>query len=390
MGAMRVGFNYPWSFDKYGLQIGPFTASGDPPWDAERDPILGKPVPKFKLPPLFDNVARNLRELSAMGITIVRWFLVANGVNYGRAPQRQVVQEDGTNKTVWRFTPPATTDPRYTFHLRELLKVFRAAKMQIIPSFLDYAFAGDSVDPDPYGNADCGRADCIRDKAKRSALLNGLFLDLLLATREFKDVIYAWEVMNEPVWMLVPPVDPKLPLWDNAAKHAADGKPMLRWPIVQTPDLHDFLAEAIQLIELNGFASTVGHRFYNDLQSLPTGNRPQYHYYAKTITKYGLSFGDVANLPAFNGDPPPFLGEFASDQASSDKNKPWPDLSGKTDSTLERLKFLESRGCPLCLVWPDLGGRGNCEPLYSGAPIKCDPIKLHPKTIEQIKKYLGK
>lgn len=387
---MRVGFNYPWSFNKYGLQIGPYTASGDAAWDADRDAVLGKPLPKFKLPPLFDNLTRNLQELSAMGISVVRWFLISNGVNYGRAPVRQVVKEDGTLKTVWRFTLPVTTDPRYTFHLRELFKVFRAARMQIIPSFVDFPFAGDADEPDPNGLAEGGRADCIRDKAKRTAFLNGMFLDLLVASREFKDVIYAWEVMNEPVWMLFPPIDPKLPMWSKAARNAAAGKPMLRWPIVMQQDLHDFLAEAVQLIELNGFASTVGHRFFDDLQRLPTGNRPQYHYYSKTKTKFGMSFGDPPNLSEFKGAPPPFLGEFASDQASSDQNQPWPDLAGKTDSTLERLKLLDSKGCPLCLIWPDLGGRGDCEPLYTDGPKKCDPIKLHPKTIEQIKKYLGK
>jgi len=388
---MKVGFNYPWSFDKYGLQIGPFTAPGDPAWDADRDPILGKPLPKFKLPPLFANVARNLQELSAMGIGVVRWFLIANGVNYGRAPQRRVVTEDGIKKTVWNFTLPATTDPRFTLHLRELLKAFRAAKMQIIPSFIDFAFAGDSHDPDSNGLAERGRADCIRDKAKRSAFLNGIFLDLLVASRDFKDVIYAWEVINEPVWMLLPPIDRKLPIWDNAAGHADAGKPLLRWPIVMTQDLSDFLSEAIQLIELNGFPSTVGHRFFDNLQGLPTGNRPQFHYYAKTAGKYGLSFGDPTTLPEFKGNPAPILGEFGSDRASADQSKPWPDFAGKIDSTLERLKLIESKGCQLCLIWPDLGGATEkCDPIYPGGPRKCDPIKLHPDTIAQIKKYTGK
>jgi hypothetical protein len=391
---MKVGFNYPWSFDKYGLQIGPFTASGDPSWDADRDPILKKPVPQFKLPPLFTNVRRNLQELSAMGVSVVRWFLIANGVNYGRAPVRRTVTEGSTTNTVWDFTLPATVDPRFTFHLRELLKIFRAEHMQIIPSFIDFAFVGDSGDPDANGLAERGRADCIRDKVKRSAFLNGIFLDLLLASREFQDVIFAWEVINEPIWMLLPPVDPKLPIWDNAAKHAAAGKPLLRWPIVMTSDLSDFLTEAIQLIELYKFPSTVGHRFANDLQNLPTGNRPQFHYYAKTRTFSGFSVGDPTSLPEFKGNPPPFLGEFASDKASAAQSTPWPELSGttgKTDTTLDRLKLIESKGCELCLIWPDLGGATDkCDPIYSGGPRKCDPIKLHPDTIAQIKKYTGK
>ena len=387
---MRVGFNYPWSYDKYGLQIGPYTASGDAAWDADRDPMRGTPLPKFKLPPLFDNLSRNLQELAAIGISVVRWFLISNGVNYGRAPTRKVVKDGSSTNTVWQFTAPATTDPRYALHLRELLKVFRANKMQIIPSFVDFPMVGDAPDPDPNGLAFGGRADLIRDKAKRTAFLNGIFLDLLMASRDFKDVIYAWEVMNEPAWMLFPPFDAKLPIWKYAAQNQAAGKPLLRWPIVMQQDLADFLDEAIELIDLNGFASTVGHRFYGDLARLPTGTRPQYHYYAKVVAKAGLNLGDPTTLAAFDGESPPFLGEFASDQASPEQSQPWPELAGKTDSTLERLKLLESKGCPLCLIWPDLAGRGDCEPLYAGGSRKCDPIKLHPKTIEQIRKYLGK
>ncbi|MFL6593230.1 MAG: hypothetical protein ACJ8GK_11075, partial [Luteimonas sp.] len=394
--VMRVGFNYAWAWDRYGMQIGPYTASGDAAWDADRDPIVGKPLPRFKLPTLFDNLARNLQELSAIGISVVRWFLIANGSNYGRGPWRRIVDEGSTKASVWEFTLPRTTDPRYTFHLRELLKAFRAAKMQIIPSFVDFPLAGDSPPPDANGLAFGGRADLIRDKAKRTAFLNGIFLDLLVASREFKDVIYAWEVMNEPSWMLNPPLDDKLPMWSFAADNAKKtGKPLLRWPMVTQQDLSDFLTEAIQLIQLNGFASTVGHRFFDDLTRLPTGSLPQYHYYAKKVTKAGLSFGDPDSIAPFKGEPAPFLGEFASDQASAEQSKPWPDLSGKTETTLERLKLLESKGCQLCLIWPDLAGRNPsapepCAALYDGGPVKCDPIKMHPKTVEQIKKYLGK
>ena len=87
-----------------------------------------------------------------------------------------------------------------------------------------------------------------------------------------------------------------------------------------------------------------------------------------------------------------FSGEFASDKASPDQNQPWPDLAGKSDfGAPKRLKLLESKGCPLCLVWPDLAGNGvgDCSLLYPNGPTKCDALKLHPSTIAQIKTYTG-
>ncbi|HTN72546.1 MAG TPA: hypothetical protein VMO00_15810 [Methylomirabilota bacterium] len=386
---MKVGFNYQ-AWNTYGLQIGPYTGANDPTWDAERDGLSGKRPPKFPLPPLFNNLSRNLSELRSIGISVVRWFLLGNGVVYGKAARRTVIQEDGQPKTIWRFTPPLAIDPRFAFHFREMLSVFRTAKMQLIPSLVDYQLAGDSEAPDPNGLAYGGRADCIRMQSVRSQFINGILLDLVLVAREFKDVIYAVEVMNEPIWTLLPPVSDKLPIWDRAKKNLDKGNPVLRWPIVSAGELSDFLTEAISVIKLNDLPSTVGHRFYNDLQFLPVGDLPQFHYYAKNLNISGFSTGDPSTIPEFKGNPAPFLGEFASDKAHADQNQPWPDL-GKSNTTLDRLKFLESKGCPLCLIWPDLDGKGlqDCSPLYPGGPTKCDPLKLHPETIAQIKTYTG-
>jgi len=388
---MKVGFNYAWAWERYGMQVGPYVTPNDAAWDAYTDFLSGRPVPRFLPSPTITNLARNLKELSAMGISVVRWFILGSGPNFGRSPQRTLIVEGGRRRTVWKFTPPPSIDPRFTIHFRAMLEVFRAAKMQLIPSIVDFPmFADADVRPDANGLAYGGRADLLRDKKLRSYFINGLFLDLLLVARDFRDVIYAFEVMNEPIWLLMPDVHPELPTWKLAKANEQNGAVLLYWPIVSSSDLTDFLTDALALVKAFDLPSTVGHRFYYDIQNFPTGSLPQFHYYAKTVTVGGFSVGDRTSVPTFSGNPPPFLGEFSSDKGSADQNKPWPDLSGK-DTTLERLKLLEAKGCQLCLIWPDLGGKniGDCSPLYSGGPTKCDPIKLHPDTIAQIKKFTG-
>lgn len=45
--------------------------------------------------------------------------------------------------------------------------------------------------------------------------------------------------------------------------------------------------------------------------------------------------------------------------------KPWPELqnSKKRDTTLERMKLLETEGCELALIWPDLAPSGTKDPI---------------------------
>ena len=129
-----------------------------------------------------------------------------------------------------------------------------------------------------------------------------------------------------------------------------------------------------------GLVANAGFRFYDQWTTFPGGTNPQFHYYAKP--GHAGFFGDPASIPQFTGDPKPILGEFASQH--SRYNVPWPDLTGKTDTTLERLKLLESRGCELCLFWPDFSA-----PKGADGKIRGDPVKLAPETKRQIKTYTG-
>jgi hypothetical protein len=405
---MRLGFNYPWSLNRYGADIGPNPHVDLKQWQAEEALAKQNQLAAIPLPPLFVQLDRNLHNLRAMEISIVRFFLIGNGFNYvgfgptwrGRAsPNPSLPYYD------WAFSPPLGTDPRFAFHFNELLVRFKKAHMQMIPSFIDFGFAGNSRPRDPKGLAPAGRADCISNPNARSIFLQTLLNDLLMtsAKPQHKDVIVAWEVMNEPYWNCSPfgPLTPNPP-----TNPRGEGPPPLgglaRYPEVDDKQMNDFLGEAVQAIRAHGFASTVGHRFFRDIYDeqsqtarFVTGTMPQFHYYAK----HAFGFGDppqIRDTPLFtphpvksNGSaasqtqPRPFLGEFDSDL--NRYGKPWPDL--KADTTLERLKLLAASGCELAVIWPDLGG--DSFPDEQARVLKDDLIKLTQPTRKAIVAFTG-
>ena len=370
---MKVGFNYPWSFNDYGVQIGPYPhGKSDAEWAAESKLINSKHISSIKLPRLFDRIDQNLQELKSLKIEIVRWFLLCNGYNYGKPPTWRYADVSAQD-IIWDFDPPAPLDPRFAFYFRELLLRFRKAGMQIIPCFLDFPMMGGSIPPGGKNFAPGGRADCIRSGSKRSTFLTWTFTELLFVAKDFKDVIFAWDIINEPIFTIVPPVSPILPLWREALENQKKYNLKLpHWPICTPTDLTQFLIEAINLLDIFNIKHTIGHRRFFDLTYLPTGNTPQYHYYAQPD-----GYADPGSIPPFTGNPPPILGEFAS-HLDQNYNHPWPDLKGKTDNTFERLKLLESLGCQVCLIWADVPSSGEQ-----------DSIKLQEETKKQIKKFTG-
>jgi hypothetical protein len=391
---MLVGMNYPHSFNRYGGDIGPNPHVPDAQFKAENNLTnLGKAA-QIPLPPLFDNIDRNLKNLKAMGIDVVRFFLVANGFVYGPAPTRRNTPSPIPAAPFfdWAFTPPTRADPRFALHFQELLKRFKTAEMKIIPSFIDFYFTGNSSSPNTKGLAAGGRADCIKDSANRGVLINTLLADLLTASVQFKDVIYAWEVINEPIWC----ISPFGPLSGVGAPPPTPGQELsglARFPEVSDVEMNTFLDEALQLIENMGFESTVGNRSFNDILNrsngqagtFRTGSRPQFHYYAKFFTDGGIKGARLFSQFFKNGRKA-FLGEFDSDFNSF--GRPWTgDVN--PDTTLERLKLLQKEGCELAMLWPDKGPDPAARQAQGLPPDVADPIKLRDRTRKAIVQFTG-
>jgi len=360
--TMKVGFNYPWAFDEYGFNFGPvffFPSAGLPPW-------------KNTLP-------QRLDELKALGITMVRWFLLMNGLNYGKvttdsrgeiqtikAPTERLPVERNIPSPIgplqvpssgWEFDPPDQLHPLFIDHFREMLQVFRDKRLQVIPSLVDFPFFAMPPNKLPFDparslaprdpNSGGGRTDVMIIPSKRQKFFDTVLEPLVQASVPFKDQIFAWELMNEPSWLI------------NTFTPVAND------PRMNSKHLEDFLNEGLARIESHPEfkeKSTVGHRFHSDLKSerllgilgLPTGKIPQFHYYAK--------FFDDNEVPSPRGNK--FIGEIAVGantlffpQFRADQAAPWPELQTKggdaTDTVFKRLQLLAKKGYTLTLLWPD-------------------------------------
>jgi hypothetical protein len=364
---LKVGFNLP--YYNCGFDFGP-----DPGDYKKQDPDW-----LTKLGP-------DLATLKSAGVDVVRWFLLANGYNYGFRPDyhasftpKPFTPEQPApgyipppksdevwwpSQPWWSFDPPNPPDPRFVQHFQIALEIFRASNMQFIPSLIHHTFfwAGRhfvfgpvKASPDEHDFSYSGRYDIANDSDKRKIFLETLLDPLLTVSEPYWDVIYAWEVMNEPTYA-------------NSILMPESG-------YVTEATLTSFLTEAIDLITKHGLPSTVGHRWFSDLKKYPTGSKPQIHFYATLLDPF---------LPL---TPLAFLGEFGSKDQSqgsggafdADQSKRWPEMLGDDedpDTFLQaRLQQLEQLKYELALVWPDLGVPGS------------NGLLLSPHKLDQIRKF---
>jgi hypothetical protein len=408
---MKVGFNYPWAYESYGAQIGP-----DPwvsPWDTEWPrqealAALGKVgPPDIPMPALFTNVERNLRSLKTMGVQCVRWFLLGNFFSYGvgGAQRKHHLVPPGCEIWDYEFTPPAKPDNRYKFHFEELLKVFKKVGMEFMPSFCDFGIVeGNEHGVDRKGIRVAGRrADCISDPKKRDVLL--AFMQELVdvaARKDYEGVVMAWDVCNEPYWMSSAIFGLKKPPPFIVRR---DSNLTIRQGVMHQQTVIQFLEAALKIVK-GKLKSTVGHRYWDDLSIYPTGDIPQFHYYA---TKLGVPPGyapiplqvsiDPKSIPKVSGNNRPILGEFAVQSANySPWEVPDPDVPGFLDrNTYERLKLLEAKGYQTVFLWNQAVPRPK--KTKAGKPI-LDPkgdqvykvedwVKLKEDERQQLVKYTG-
>jgi hypothetical protein len=359
---VRVGFNYPWSHNRDGSQIGPDIWVNPDVWAANNALEAAGQVDKIKPPPMFDYVDRNLANLKKMGVDIVRWFLLGKGTNYGPAPTAAIgstpspVAGGGYTYGEWAFSPPTKLDKRFTRDFELLLKRFAKAEMQILPSLIDYQFGSDApLDPScpsPNGTVSSGRADVIRDPDKRKIFLDTVLGNLLAVSSQHREQIFAWEVINEPFW-----------LCRGYGALTSSGW-LARRPEVTDEQMHDFLDDATKRIEAAHFSSTVGHRYFDDLDRWPTGSMPQFHYYAERssldsrASGYSNDPGQIRGSGLFSREPKPIVGEF--DSSANRFGDPWAKDLGPRDTTLTRLQLLQEQQCDTAVIWYDYSDAKPC------------------------------
>jgi hypothetical protein len=407
--AMRVGFNYPQFANRDGHQFGPFPQV-DPKDTSQQNPLWIKTLPV------------NLQVLKKMNVSVVRWFILGNCFNYGPPPQKVVIRTPGNVSVQWRFDQPDfLDDPNYrgdpdgkvrkfVDHIPLMLAEFAkpGVDIQVIPCLIDFHALLDPLLAERSPNVAHrarGRGDIVTDPVKRSRFFERVLKPLLNLSLPFKSHIYAWEVINEPIWNvnLLKPVNP-----------------VLNNRVIPEGDMISFLEQACTIIEDAGFPSTVGHRFFEDCLKFPTGTIAQYHYYPRTATVPLPGAGPLLGGPSiltttltFNDDPSPipeyadalqkirnaqrkvrptmaargknvddvFVGEFGAtlDGAHGDF---WPELRPKDKTAdeivFQRLGLLSKKGYKLAAVWPDL-------------PAGDDTIdkKLDPTKIQSLVRFSG-
>ena len=375
--AMRVGFNYPVFTNRDGHSLGPF-----PHVDAndkfQENPVWAKTLP------------RNLQAMKKMNLSVLRWFIMGNCFNYG-PPPKEVKSRVPLVPSEWRFDQPAFWDDpaykgdpdgkvrKFADHFTLMLSEFAKTSIQVIPSLIDFhAFLDPFVNErDPTAkNRARGRGDIATDTTKRALFFEHVLKPALKLAQPFKSQVFAFEVINEPIWNV------------NLLKPAG---PTVGNRVIPEATMKEFLEQACTLIEDAGFRSTVGHRFFEDCLKFPTGTVAQFHYYPHTATVpiTPIPFVDLFSVQlTLNDDPDPiptydsalskireaqkkvrptmaargkavddvFIGEIGA-ALGTKHGRPWPELKGKDTTAdeivFQRLALLSKKGYKLAAVWPD-------------------------------------
>jgi hypothetical protein len=319
---MLVGINYPW------IDCG---------WD------FGDPPPEWIA---FDNLAawrekkrkqieEDFGRFASQGIFAVRWFLMADGLNYGMSGFAPRETANG-----WIFDPLPAEDPFYHRLLGDfefVLLVCRKNNLKLLPSLIDFswcrqgtAVAGNS------GIIKGGRYDIVRDSSKRQAFFDRVLDPLLSLSMQYRESIYAWELVNEPEWVV-----PRFWLWWKNSKECT----------VSRKEMKEFITEGMRRINAkqlpeggSAFQSSVGFAHWDSLDTWDVEDLgiilPQFHYYAQQNRE----------LPGFSNRTGRscIVGEFATAA-----EKDWPDLKALNaeQTTTNRLRCIENKGYPACFLW---------------------------------------
>lgn len=306
---LLIGFNYPWAFEAFGFYFGPHHREGE----ADVPDALLDSWPKY-----FASNLEVLRE--KYGVWVIRIFLLCNSHNWGGVD----------SMGIWH--PPNSLNPKFLADLHAMLAAIKAQGMMVIPSLLDFQIA------DPNSRSE-KRYSIVSDPIVSSVFFDQVLEPFLDVAKQYESTIWAWEVMNEPVWMTNQ-------IWPN-------GK--LARPAMSKDQLNRFLEDAVARIAKKGFLSTVGHRYFSDLDDLVTGSVHQFHFYPKYRLSVVTPFTDPAELPTYDASNPAILGEFG---ASADHGDPWSELKGMdAGSARERVahRFMaaERKNYRLAMLWPD-------------------------------------
>jgi len=279
-----------------------------------------------------------LQHLAAIGISVVRWFILGDGLTYGTGHDAPKLDPFATRDRVsWRFGPPALAR-EFQEHFEAVLQSFAAQRtgphpVRLLPVLADYKFCEPGAWP--VGREDPALRQVVRDQGwvkggrveaittNRRRFIEQVLRPLLRLSSGYRDVIYAWDVFNEPEWVTNG--------WhpDRRNDHPVNGS-----------EMRAFLEDSMSAIRHAGFKSTIGFSMIETIRQ--TGlyaDVNQFHHYTN-----GSRF--LERNP-FDPRHPGIIGEFATSTAEDI----WPELRQRSQRILERLKLAKSQGYVLALAW---------------------------------------
>jgi hypothetical protein len=345
----KVGVNYPWSSER---------KSGNSMygWD------FGESPPGWRKPDWQKDVRNDIIDLKNLGIFAIRWFILADGLTYGTYDDAPHLDTDPTRKGQWRFDNPPQLTGRYKKIEEDfgwMLKCLSDLDMKIIPSLIDFHWCwpgecSDKNSPDQ-NTGKCnsnfvkrGRSDVINDyspnKAKQKQFFKNVLEPLLDKSIDYKNTIYAWELINEPEGATI----------GYAGKNEK--------PTVPLGKMLDFIENGIKIINGKGFESTIGYR---RSQTLMNWKKPNSSYLGVKLHQFHYnpiprSDPNSGRIPSYRNIPNPcIIGEFATTQNEYPKDYiyHWPDLSKTDQSVYSRLKLIESKNYPCAFLWSMNAGK---------------------------------
>jgi len=279
-----------------------------------------------------------LRHLAALGISVIRWFILGDGLAYGTGPDAprpdRLAMRD---EAAWRFGPPALT-LEFQEHFEALLRGFAAQSagphpIRLLPVLVDYKFCEPGTWPvgteDPalpqrvpdVGWVKGGRVEAITTNRRR--FIDQVLRPLLRLSSGYRDAIYAWDVFNEPEWVTNG--------WhpDRRNDHP-----------VNEVEMRAFLEDSMSAIRQAGFRSTIGFSVIETIrQTRLYADINQFHHYTDGSRSLERN--------PFDPRHPGIIGEFATSTAEDT----WPELRRRGQRILERLRLAESQGYALALAW---------------------------------------
>jgi hypothetical protein len=316
---MDAGVNYPWF--SYGWDFGP----APPGWRGGSDPAW------------VAHLGEDLEHLATIGISVLRWFILGDGLSYGMGGDAPVLDRSAAGEIAgWRFDPPALAG-EFQEHFAAVLQGFAAQTtsqpVRLLPVLADYKFCEPGVWP--VSRTDSASGQGVPDEgwvkggrtqaitAKHGLFIGQVLEPLLRLCRGYPDTIYAWDVFNEPEWVTNG--------WhpDRGNDHP-----------VNESEMRAFLEDSMSAIREAGFSSTVGFGMIETIrQAQLYADINQFHHYTD-----GSRFLD---RNPFDRRQPAIVGEFATSTAED----AWPELRRGSQRILERLKLAESKGYDLALAW---------------------------------------